>query len=78
MSLSKLARKFLVVGLASNKYGKEIADAIDAGGNAQAADVPVLVPGPAVVDPDTEARLAAIESSLNAILVALKNAGLMA
>jgi hypothetical protein len=124
MTLSANARTSLDIATGSTKVGKEIADAINSGGNPVAATVAAfgatanltaLVPtatslsdlstSNTYTDADvnavfaevetaldakadnadvetmrteSEARLDAIESKVNAILTALKNAGLMA
>lgn len=101
MALSTSARKRLEAAITRRAEAKEIADAIDAGGNAQAATVAAITPSDvaavtgtyaipaeptgAEVDATVEAlrsgvetRLDALDSKVNAILTALKAAGLMA
>lgn len=101
MALSTAARRRLEVALAQRAAAKEIADAIDLGGNPQAETVAAITPSNlatvtgtysipaeptgAEVDAsvnslgaDVELRLDALDSKVNAILTALKNAGLMA
>jgi hypothetical protein len=90
MALSEKAREILVVAMANKKVALEVADAIDAAQAAasQAAAVADITSSNLVgVDgtgsnaaplAGTETRLDAIESKINAILAALKAAGLMA
>lgn len=88
MSLSSRTKDIVEVALADRKAADELTAAIDAGGNAQAAVVTAITSSNLVgVDGtgsnaaplvETEARLDAIESKINAILTSLKNAGLMA
>ena len=88
MALSTKARKRLEVALARRAEAKEIADAIDAGGNTKAAAVALLGTTTNLVGVDgtgsnaaplvgTEARLDAIEAKVDAIITALKAASLM-
>lgn len=86
MALSLRARAVLISGLANKTVGKEVADAIDAGGNAQAAAVAAFSPatsadltGADTVDQATlESEIGALKAKLNAVISALKAAGLMA
>jgi len=89
MALSKKTKEILTVAMADKKSAAEIAEAIDAGGNAQAAAVAALGATAALVGVDgtgsnaaplvgTEARLDAIEAKVDAVIAALKAAGLMA
>lgn len=89
MALSTKAKKRLEVALARRAEAAEIAAAIDAGGNAQAASVALLGATSDLVGVDgtgsnaaplagTESRLDAIEAKVDAVITALKNAGLMA
>jgi len=90
MSLSEKAKEVLIVAVANKKVGEEIAAAIDSGANAQAASVAAITsvnlvgtdgsagPGDAAPLAGTETRLDAIESKINAVIAALKAAGLMA
>lgn len=89
MALSKEARARLESAITRRVAAKEIADAIDAGGNAQAAAVALLGATSNLVGVDgtgsnaaplagTESRLDAIEAKVDAVITALKNAGLMA
>ena len=88
MALSLKARKRLEVAMARRVEAKEIADAIDTGGNAVAATVAAITSINLVgVDGTgsnaaplvgTETRLDALEVKVNAILTSLKAAGLMA
>lgn len=88
MALSAAARRRLEVAMAKRAEAKEICDAIDAGGNAQAATVADITSSNLVgVDgtgsnaaplAGTETRLDAIESKINAILASIKAAGVMA
>ena len=88
MALSSKARKRLEVAMARRVEAKEVADAIDAGGNSPAAAVALLGATSNLVGVDgtgsnaaplvgTEARLDAIEAKVDAVITALKNAGLM-
>ena len=87
MALSTAARKRLEVAMARRAQAAEICDAIDAGGNTPAATVAAITSSNLVgVDgtgsnaaplAGTETRLDAIETKINAILTALKDAGLM-
>ncbi len=85
--LSQKAREYLVVGLANKSVGNEIADAIDAGGNNQAAYV-ANVSNATLTGVDgtgsnaapltgTQSQLNALGNKVNAILAALIAAGLM-
>jgi hypothetical protein len=87
--LSSKTREILTVAMANAKAAKELADAIDGGANAQAASVALFGATTNLVGVDgtgnnaaplagTETRLDNIEAKINAILTALKNAGLMA
>lgn len=89
MALSTKARKRLEAAMARRAEAKEICDAIDLGGNAEAAVVAAFGATTNLVGVDgtgsnaaplagTETRLDAIETKINAILTALKDAGLMA
>lgn len=88
MSLSEKAKEVLIVAVANKKVGEEIAAAIDSGANAQAASVAAItsvnlvgvdgVGSNAAPLAGTETRLDAIESKINAVIAALKAAGLMA
>lgn len=88
MALSSAARKRLEVAMAHRATAKEVADAIDSGGNPQAAAVADITSTNLVgVDgtgsnaaplAGTETRLDAIEAKINAMLASLRAAGLMA
>ena len=89
MSLSKKAKEVLVVAVANKSVGDEIADAIDAGSNDQAAAVAVIgattdltgVDGTGSNAADlatTEARLDVVEAKIDEVIAALKAAGIMA
>lgn len=88
MALSAKAKKRLEVAMARRAEAQEIISAIEAGGNPQAAAVADISSSNLVgVDgtgsnaaplAGTESRLDAIESKINAILAALRAAGLMA
>jgi len=89
MALSKQAKEILVVALANAKVAKEVSDAIDAGSNEQAASVTALsayVPvtgvdgtgSNAASKANVDTQLSAVYTKINAILTALKNAGIMA
>jgi hypothetical protein len=88
MALSTKARKRLEVSMARRAEAKEVADAIDAGGNSPAAAVALLGATSNLVGVDgtgsnaaplagTESRLDAVEAKIDAVITALKNAGLM-
>jgi hypothetical protein len=87
--LTSKTREILTVAMANAKAAKELADAVDSGANAQAASVALFGATTNLVGVDgtgsnaaplagTETRLDNIETKINAILTALKNAGLMA
>ena len=89
MALSLKARAVIISGLANRAVGKEVADAIDLGGNVQAASVAAIGATTALVGVDgvgnnaaplagTEARLDVVEGKIDAVIAALKAAGLMA
>lgn len=88
MALSKKQRELLAVALADEAVAKQIADAVDAGANPKAASVAVIgattnLVAPAVIADaaplaGTESRLDAVEAKIDAVINALKNAGLMA
>ena len=86
MALSLKARAVLISGLANKAVGKEVADAIDAGGNAQAASVSAFSPatsadltGADTVDQATlESEIGSLKAKINGVIAALKAAGLMA
>lgn len=86
--LSKKTKDVLAVAMANKVAAKELASAVDAGGNTQAAHVANITSANLVgVDgtgsnaaplAGTETRLDALEAKVNAILAALQAAGLMA
>ena len=87
--LTSKTREILTVAMANAKAAKELADAVDSGANAQAASVALFGATTNLVGVDgtgsnaaplagTETRLDNIETKINAILTALKAAGLMA
>jgi hypothetical protein len=91
MALSKKARSILEIATTHRVVAKEIADAIDAGGaSAPVAASVALIPasadigvtdgvaGDAAIAADVEARMDAVEVKINAVISALKAAGLMA
>jgi len=91
MAISQKARDVMRVAMANKAVAKEIADAIDSGGNPQAAAVAVIGATTNLVGTDgsggvgdaaplaeTESRLDAVEGKIDAIIAALKTAGLMA
>ena len=89
MALSKKTKEILTVAMADKKSAAELAAAVDAAGNAQAAAVAALGATANLVGVDgtgsnaaplagTEARLDAIEVKVDAVIAALKAAGLMA
>lgn len=76
MALSAKARKRLEVALARRAEALEIADAIDAGSNAQAAAVADL--GQTISDPPTQAEVQAISDKVDELLAAMRAAGQLA
>lgn len=71
MALSKEAKERLIIALTSKTAGKEVADAIDAGANAQAAAVAEIA-DPSAADAEECAN------KINEIIQKLQAAGLMA
>jgi hypothetical protein len=71
MALSDKARKRLEVALARRNIAVEVADAIDAGGNAQAAAVADIA------DPST-ATAEDCANKINELMASLRDAGLLA
>ena len=91
MSLSEKTKEILVVAMANKKAAEEVAAAIDSGSNPQAASVSAIGTTAALVGTDgsagagdaaplaeTESRLDTVESKIDAVIAALKAAGLMA
>jgi transketolase len=88
MALSTKAKKRLEVAMARRAEAQEVINAIEAAGNSAAAAVADIsssnlvgvdgVGSNAAPLAGTESRLDAIESKINAILAALRAAGLMA
>lgn len=89
MALSKKTKEILTVAMANKIAAAELAAAVDAGGNAQAASIAPIGATADLVGVDgvgdnaaplveTEARLDAIEAKIDAVIAALKAAGLMA
>jgi hypothetical protein len=89
MALSKAARRRLEVSMAHRATATEVADAIDNGGNPQAASIAAMGATVNLVGVDgtgsnaaplveTEARLDAIEAKIDALIASLKAAGIMA
>lgn len=80
MALSQAARDYLVIALSNKRLGAEVADAIDAGGNAQAATVAAL--GATTNLPATAAVLstsntytdAAVKAAIDGAVTALRAA----
>jgi len=88
MALSQKTKEILTVAMADKKSAAELAAAIDAGGNTPAAAVAPLGATTNLVGVDgtgsnaaplagTETRLDAVEAKADAIIAALKAAGLM-
>lgn len=86
MALSTKTRKRVEVALARRDAAKELCDAVDSGGNTPAADVAAIATANAATqtgayvqaDVQTIATLAnQTKTTVNAILTALKAAGLM-
>jgi hypothetical protein len=89
MALSSRTKSIVEVALADRRAASELNSAIDSGSNPQAAAVALLGATSNLVGVDgtgsnaaplagTEARLDAIEAKVDALITALKNAGLMA
>jgi hypothetical protein len=89
MSLSSKARAVMRVAFANKSVATEIADALDSGSNPQAASIAAIGATSNLVGVDgtgsnaaplagTESRLDAIEAKVDALIAALKAAGLMA
>jgi hypothetical protein len=89
MALSNKAKEVLIVACANKSVGEELAAAIEAGANGQAAAVAAIGATSDLVGVDgtgsnaaplvgTESRLDAIEAKVDAVIAALKAAGLMA
>ena len=89
MALSSAARRRLEVAMAHRATAKEVADAIDLGGNPQAATIAAIGATSNLVGVDgtgsnaaplvgTESRLDAVEAKIDALIASLKAAGLMA
>jgi hypothetical protein len=89
MALSAAARRRLEVAMAHRATSVEVADAIDNGGNPQAAAVAALGVTTDLTGVDgvgdnaadlatTEARLDDIEAKVDELIAALKSAGVMA
>jgi hypothetical protein len=77
MALSTKARKRLEVAMARRAEAKEVADAIDAGGNSPAATVAAITTANATDLPTAQALANQLKTTVNDILTALKAAGLM-
>lgn len=77
MALSAKTRKRLEVAMARRASAKELADAVDAGGNTPAADVAAVATANATDLASAQALANQLKITLNATLVALKAAGLM-
>lgn len=71
MALSKKTKEIMVVALADKKAGQELAAAVDAAANNQAATIA------AIADPST-ATAEDVANKVNAVIAALKAAKLMA
>jgi hypothetical protein len=90
MALSSRTKDIIEVALADRKAATELSSAVDAGGNTQAAFVANLSvaavtttdgsggAGDAALATSVDSRFDDVETKVNAILTALKNAGLMA
>ena len=89
MGLNNEQRRWLRHGIANERVGNEIGDAIDLGGNPVTANVPALGSTSDLVGVDgsgsnaaplvgTEARLDAIEAKVDALLAAMVASGQMA
>lgn len=78
MALSLKARAVLIVGLANKSVGREVADAIDAGGDIVAAAVASVAAVDASDLPSAIALANANKVAINALLVSLRAAGVVA
>ena len=78
MALTKDTKDRLVIALTDAKAGAEVAAAIEAGGNVQAASVAAVTTADAVDLTTAEALANANKVAINAVIAALKAAGLMA
>jgi hypothetical protein len=78
MTLSLKARTVLISSLANKSVGKEIADAIDSNVIVQAASVAAVSAANATDLPTAIALANANKIAINAVIVSLKAAGLMA
>lgn len=89
MSLSQRTKDIMTVALADKRASQELAAAVDAAGNSQAASVAALAAyspvtgvdgtgSDAASKADVDTELGAVYTKINAILSALKAAGLMA
>jgi hypothetical protein len=89
MALSTKARKRFEAAMARRAEAQEILDAIESGSNPQAAAVAAIGATANLVGVDgtgsnaaplaeTESRLDAVEAKIDAVIAALKAAGLMA
>lgn len=88
MALSEEQRRWFRSGIANKAIADAIADQIDSGGNPVAANVAAIGATADLVGVDgtgsnaaplveTEARLDAVEAKIDAVIAALKTAGLM-
>jgi hypothetical protein len=78
MALSKKTKEIMVVALADKKAATELAAAVDAAGNSQAAHVANVTAADATDLASAEALANANKAAINAILAALQAAKLMA
>lgn len=91
MALSDKTKRVLRAAMANKAAADELSSAVDSGGNPQAASVALLGSTTNLVGTDgsggagdaaplagTESRLDAAEGKIDAVITALKNAGLMA
>jgi hypothetical protein len=78
MALSTNARKRLEVAIAHRATAKEIADAVDSGGNAAAAAVADIATADATDAASAVTLANATKAKVNALLAALRAAGLLA
>lgn len=78
MALSAKAKRRLEVAMARRQEANEVIAAIEAGGNTPAAAVaPIGAQTPAVDQTTTNANIAAVAAKVDAVIAALKAAGLM-
>lgn len=76
MALSKKTKDALAIALTDAPSAKELVDAIESASNSQAAAVTPLAI--TISDPPTDVEVQAVADKVDALIQALKDAGLMA